>query len=194
VYGRQLPKPASTTERQDTLDSIYGEQRIVKDPSHPNEIGYRFYHFSDVNSALRRSMWQSIPYPEDFKTFEDLAIAKRILDAGWKIVYEPMAPVYHSHHYNATQLFKRYFDIGYTLKQLGIWEASGTRSSLFRGLGQLLSKQVSRSKGGASNELLTSLSRSMAKSAGLLLGLNERFLPLALKRHLSSYQIYDTLS
>lgn len=194
VYGRQLPKPASTTERQDTFDSIYGEERIVKDPTLRNEIGYRFYHFSDVNSALRRSMWESIPYPEEFKTFEDLAIAKRILDAGWKIVYEPEAPVFHSHHYSVEQLLKRYFDIGHTLRQLGIWDASGTRSSLLRGLGQLLSKQVNRSKGGASSGLLTSLSQSLAKSAGLLLGLNERFLPLALKRHLSSYRVYDTMS
>ena len=195
VYGRQLPKSASTTERQDTFDSIYGEQRIVKDPALRNEIGYRFYHFSDVNSALRRCMWERIPYPEDFKTFEDLAIAKRILDAGWKIVYEPEAPVFHSHHYSAKQLFKRYFDIGHTLRQLGIWEASGTRSSLLRGLGQLLSKQVNRTKSGSVGpELMVSLKQNFAKSAGLLLGLNERFLPLALKRHLSSYRVYDTTS
>jgi rhamnosyltransferase len=195
AYGRQLPNPVSTLERQDTYDTIYGDQRIVKDPAHRNELGYRFYHFSDVNSALRRSMWESIPYPEDFKTFEDLAIAKRILDAGWKIVYEPNAPVFHSHHYTAKQLLKRYFDIGHTLKQLGIWEASGTRSSMLRGLGQLLSKQVNRSKGGgARSGLKTALSQNLAKSAGLLLGLNECFLPLALKRHLSSYRVYDTTS
>ena len=192
VYGRQLPKSASTTERHDTYDAIYGEQRIVKDPANRNEIGFRFYHFSDVNSALRRSMWESIPYPENFKTFEDLAIAKSILDAGWKIVYEPKAPVFHSHHYTAKQLLKRYFDIGHTLKALGIWEESGTRSSLLRGLGSLLSKQVSRRKSaGAPDTLLTSLGRSLAKSTGMLLGLNERFLPLALKRHLSSYRVYD---
>jgi rhamnosyltransferase len=195
VYGRQFPKPASTMERHDTFDAIYGEERIVKDPAHQNGIGFRFYHFSDVNSALRRSMWESIPYPEDFKTFEDLAIAKRILDAGWKIVYEPKAPVFHSHHYTAKQLLKRYFDIGHTLRQLGIWEESGTRSSLLRSLGQLLSKQINRSKGGGtSNGLKTAMSQSFAKSVGLLLGLNERFLPLSLKRHLSSYRVYDTTS
>jgi rhamnosyltransferase len=192
AYGRQYPKPASTLERHDTFDAIYGDQRIVKDPAHRNGIGFRFYHFSDVNSALRRSMWESIPYPEDFKTFEDLAIAKRILDAGWKIVYEPNAPVYHSHHYTATQLLKRYFDIGHTLRALGIWEASGTRSSLLRGFGQLVSKQISRQKRGASNGMQTTMSQNLAKSAGLFLGLHERFLPLSLKRYLSSYRIYDT--
>jgi rhamnosyltransferase len=195
VYGRQLPKPGPNMERLDTYDIIYGEERIVKDPAQRNQIGYRFYHFSDVNSALRRSMWESIHYPENFKIFEDLAIAKLILDAGWKIVYEPKATVFHSHHYSSKQLLKRYFDIGHTLKQLGIWEASGTRSSLLRGLGQLLSKQIGRSKGGGvRGGLLASLSQNLAKSAGMLLGLNERFLPLALKRHLSSYRLYDTTS
>lgn len=192
VYGRQLPKPGSPTERHDTYDRIYGDQKIVKDPAHRNEMGYRFYHFSDVNSALRRSTWEKIPFPEDFKTFEDLAIAKRILDAGWKIVYEPNAPVFHSHHYTSTQLVKRYFDIGYTLKQLGIWEASGTRSSLLQDLGHLLSKQLGRRKEAVSvRRTPAAVGQSLAKSVGLLLGLNQRFLPLPLKRRLSSYRVYD---
>src|SRR6266550_4387008 len=36
VYGRQFPRPGSTTERCDTLDTVYGAQRIVKDPAHRN--------------------------------------------------------------------------------------------------------------------------------------------------------------
>ena len=91
VYGRQLPKPGSSLEREDALDALYGEQRIVKDPAHRNGLGYRFYHFSDVNAAIRRSVWEAARFPEDLKVFEDMGIAKRILDAGWKIVYEPEA-------------------------------------------------------------------------------------------------------
>jgi len=192
VYGRQLPKPGSTMERCDTFDTVYGDKRIVKDPAHRNGLGYRFYHFSDVNSALRRSVWEAAPYPEDLKMFEDLAIAKRILDAGWKIVYEPEAPVFHSHHYSATQLFKRYFDIGYTLKELEIWDAPGTRSSMLQDFRKLLGKQFARArKNGASDQTHTVVGQSFAKSAGLLLGLNQRFLPLALKRYLSSYGAFE---
>jgi len=193
VYGRQLPKPASRIERQVTFDTIYGEQRIVKDPACRAGSGYKFYHFSDVNSALRRNMWELIQYPESFKVFEDLAIAKRILDAGWKIVYEPEALVFHSHHFTPKQLFKRYYDIGYTLKRLGIWKESGTRSSLLRDFGHLLRKQLSLSTSGdLHNGPKMAMSQNLAKSAGLLLGINESFLPLGLKRNLSSYRIYDT--
>src|ERR1700733_2634156 len=192
VYGRQLPKPGSTMERSDTLDTVYGDQRIVKDPAHRNGLGYRFYHFSDVNNAFRLSGWDVAPYPDDLKMFEDLAIAKRILDAGWKIVYEPEAPVFHSHHYSAAQLFKRYFDIGYTLKELKIWDASGTRSSLFRDFRKLLVRQFSRvQKNGTGHRAHAAVGQSFAKSAGLLLGLNQRFLPLALKRRLSSYGAFE---
>ena len=99
AYGRQLPRPGSTIERHATFDTVYGDRRLVKDPAHRNGLGYRFYHFSDVNSAIRRSVWKNYPYPENLKMFEDLAMAKQILDAGWKIVYEPNAPVFHSHHY-----------------------------------------------------------------------------------------------
>jgi rhamnosyltransferase len=192
AYGRQLPKPGSTEERRDTFDTVYSDERIVKDPAHRNGLGYRYYHFSDVNSALRRSVWQALPYPEDLKMFEDLAIAKRILDAGWKIVYEPQAPVYHSHQYSAKQLFKRYFDIGYTLKELKIWDAPGTRSSLVRDFRRLVTKQLSRTRNRGSNgREHAAVGQSFAKSAGFMLGLNQRFLPLALKRRLSSYGAFE---
>jgi rhamnosyltransferase len=192
VYGRQLPKPGSTLERSDTFDTVYGEQRIVKDPAHRCEMGYRFYHFSDVNSAIRRGVWETIPYPEDLKMFEDLAIAKRMLDAGWKIVYEPEAPVFHSHHYGAAQLFKRYFDIGYTLKQLRIWDAPGTRSSMLRDFGKILQKQITRvNDGRARHGVPATMGQSLAKSAGLLLGLSHRFVPLTVKRNLSSYRAFE---
>jgi rhamnosyltransferase len=192
VYGRQLPKPGSTMERCDTFDTVYGDQRIVKDPAHRNGMGYRFYHFSDVNSAIRRSVWERMPYPEDLKMFEDLAIAKWMLDAGWKIVYEPEAPVFHSHHYGAAQLFKRYFDIGYSLKQLKIWDVPGTRSSMLRDFRKILRKQITRvSDGGTRHQLPATVGQSLAKSAGLMLGLCHRFVPLTVKRNLSSYRAFE---
>ena len=192
VYGRQLPKPGSTMERCDTFDRVYGEQRIVKDPAHRNGLGYRFYHFSDANNAIRRSVWEANPYPEGLKMYEDLAIAKRILDARWKIIYEPQAPVFHCHDYNAKQLFKRYFDIGYAFKELRIWDAPGTRSTLFRDFRRLLSRQFTRaSKDARGSRSRVSIAQSFAKPAGLLVGLNQRFLPLALKRHLSFYRAFD---
>src|ERR1700676_2974293 len=63
AYGRQFPKPESSIERGDALGTLYGDEKIVKDPAHRNGMGYRFYHFSDVNSAIRRSVWEKTRFP-----------------------------------------------------------------------------------------------------------------------------------
>src|ERR1051325_8721944 len=65
VYGRQLPKPGSSREREDVLAAVYGQTRIIKDPSRPNGSGLRFYHFSDVNCAIRHSVWSRVRFPEE---------------------------------------------------------------------------------------------------------------------------------
>jgi rhamnosyltransferase len=192
VYGRQLPKAGCFGERKDTFDVIYGAQRVVKDPAHRNGLGYRFYHFSDVNAAIRRSVWQQTRFPEDLKVFEDLGIAKRMLDGGWKIVYEPEAAVFHSHNHSIVGLFKRYFDIGYTLKRLKIWDAPGTKKSLLRDVWTLLKKKARHSaQNDAKPATGSGIRQDIAKSLGLLLGLNQDWLPLAMKRRLSAFNVFD---
>lgn len=191
AYGRQLPRHGSTLERQETLDAVYGGERVVKDPSRGQECGFRYYHFSSVNSAIRREVWQATRFPDDLKVYEDLGISKRILDAGWKIVYEPRAVVYHSHNHTTVELFKRYFDGGVIWKRLGLWN-SRTRSSMLREAGRLLREKLSRSGGNGAGRIGgASIREDLAKSAGMFLGLHERHLPLALKRRLSAHQLFE---
>jgi rhamnosyltransferase len=191
VYGRQIPKPGSCVERQDTLDIVYGAHKIVKDPAHRNGLGYRFYHFSDANGAIRRSVWEATRFPEDLKVFEDMGIAKRILDSGWKIVYEPEAAVFHSHDHSTMGLFKRYFDIGYTLKRLKIWEAPGTRKSLWRDGWKMLKKKLHPGEAGMKRFPRRGIKQDVAKSFGLFLGINQSCIPHVVKRHLSAYRIFE---
>jgi len=191
IYGRQSPKAGSSLERRDVLDTIYGEKKVVKDPARRNGMGYRFYHFSDVNAALRRSVWERVRFPEDMKVFEDLGIAKRILDGGWKIVYEPKAAVFHSHTHSTIELLKRYFDIGYTLRLLKIWDAPETRRSLVRDGWKLLEAKVRRIRDQETRSLARNgIGQDLAKSLGMFLGLNQNCLPLALKRRLSGFRVF----
>jgi rhamnosyltransferase len=191
VYGRQLPNVGSSLERQDALDTVYGDQRMVKDPAHRNSLGYRFFHFSDVNAAIRRSVWESVRFPEELQVFEDLGIAKRILDGGWKIIYEPRSAVFHSHIHTTVGLFKRYFDIGYTLKVLKIWDAPGARQSLLRDIWKLF-KSKARCVGNKKAKRMAGegFGQEIAKSLGFFLGLNQSLLPVALKRRLSAFRIF----
>lgn len=192
VYGRQCPRPGSSLERRQALDAVYGEVRVVKDPACRNGLGYRFYHFSDANAAIRRDVWEKTQFPEDLKVFEDLGIAKRILDSGWKIVYEPKAAVIHSHDHNTLGLLKRYFDIGYTLKLLKIWDAPGTRKSLLRDAFRMLKEKARHSRSDFPwRSVRKSLTQDFAKSLGMFLGLNQNCLPLALKRRLSAFRVFE---
>jgi rhamnosyltransferase len=189
VYGRHVPKAGSTLEREDTLDAVYGEQRLVKDPGRGQEMGYRYFHFSTVNAAIRKHIWEQTRFPEDVKCFEDLGIAKRILDWGGKIVYEPRAAVYHSHNRSGSGLFKRYFDAGVIWRQLGIWNEQ-TRKSMLQDMGGLLRKKLRRMRENGTGQPGASMRQDVAKAAGLLLGLNERYIPLAVKRRLSAIRLY----
>ena len=191
VYGRHMPKAGSTLERRDALGAVYGKERVVKDPALGQQSGYRYYHFSTVNAAIRKSVWERAPFPEELKCFEDLGIAKRILDGGGKIVYEPRAAVLHSHNHTAPGLFKRYFDAGVIWRQLGIWNEQ-TRKSMLADMGRLLRKKLARLGEKADRQPVSeSMGQDVAKAAGLLLGLNERYLPLAVKRRLSAIGLYE---
>jgi rhamnosyltransferase len=142
-----------------------------------------------VNAAIRRSVWETARFPENLKVFEDLGIAKRMLDSGWKIVYEPEAAVFHSHNHGTLGLFRRYFDIGYTLKLLKIWDAPGTRSSVRRDAWRMLKTKL-RSVGDPDRRVGEGLKPHIVKSFGLFLGLNQDYLPLTVKRHLSAYRVF----
>ena len=191
AYGRQLPKQGSTPERREVLDAVYGGERVEKDPRRAQECGFRYYHFSSVNSSIRKEVWQATRFPDDLKVFEDLGISKRILDAGWKIVYEPRAIVYHSHNHTTIGLFKRYFDGGVIWRRLGLWN-SRTRSSMLKEAGRLLRKKLGRSGGNtAGGTGSASIRQDLARSLGMFLGLHERYLPVALKRRLSAYRLFE---
>ena len=187
VYGRQVPKQGSTHERREVLTSMYGNERLVKEPATQEKLGYRYYHFSDANAAMRREVWEATRFPEDLKVFEDLGIAKRILDRGWKIVYEPQASVIHSHNHSTVQLFKRYFDIGYTFRKLEIWNVR-TGRSMIKEVKKLATQKLRRN--GKRSAAAGSIKNDIAKSAGFWLGVHERYLPVALKRLLSAHQLF----
>jgi polysaccharide biosynthesis protein PslC len=191
VYGRQLPKSDSGLERRSAFAVMYGDARIVKMPMDGVGLGHKYYHFSNANSAIRRSVWEATRFPEDLKVFEDVGIAKRILDSGWSIVYEPEAAVYHSHDFPLTILFRRYFDIGVVYQGLGIWN-NRSRASLWRdGWRGFRAKLSSLLRQGPRKGLGSSILKDAGKYAAIQLGRNEKLLPRAVKKKLSLYGLFD---
>jgi rhamnosyltransferase len=191
VYGRQLPKAVSGSERRSTFVAMYGEVKIVKVPMDGAAHGHKYYHFSNANSAIRRNVWEATRFPEDLKVFEDVGIAKRILDSGWSIVYEPEAAVYHSHDFPLSTLFKRYFDIGVVYQRLGIWSDSSRASLWGDGWKAFKGKLFLLISGERSQDSGSFLIQDVGKYVAIKLGHNERFLPRAVKRKLSLYNLFD---
>jgi len=83
------------------------------------EEGYRHVmsYFSDNNSCLKREVWEKYPY-DDVDFAEDQIWMRKMIELGYKKVYCPHAPVYHSHNYKLTSYFGRYFDQYRSLYQL----------------------------------------------------------------------------
>ena len=72
------------------------------------DLGWRqlLHFYSDNNSAMRRDVWNDMPYPEvDYG--EDQIWARNIIEAGFSKIYAPTAVVYHSHDLDAESTYKR---------------------------------------------------------------------------------------
>lgn len=88
VYGRQQPLPYSSTSDKRDLITIFGlDKKIqIKDP---------FFH--NANSAFKKSTWKKIPFDEKTTNIEDRIWGKKIISNGLRIIYEPLASVFHWH-------------------------------------------------------------------------------------------------
>lgn len=88
VYGRQKPMSYSSDMDKRDLITIFGPERRVQRKD-------SFFH--NANSAIRRSLWDAVPFSETVTNVEDRVWAKEILARNHCLVYEPEAAVYHYH-------------------------------------------------------------------------------------------------
>jgi glycosyltransferase involved in cell wall biosynthesis len=91
VYGRQEPLPDTNSLDKRDLLTVFGQERRVQEKD---------YFFHNANSMIRRAVWEQIPFDEEIAGVEDRDWARRVLDEGGRIVYEPYAAVYHWHGIN----------------------------------------------------------------------------------------------
>ncbi len=117
-FGKHLPYPGCNfMDKRDiegmfegfgNTNTIYkneDEERYEKDAGYRSILAF----FSDNNSCIRRSVWEKYPYPEvDFS--EDQIWMRSMIEKGYSKVYCPYGAVYHSHNYDTSTYFKRYYD------------------------------------------------------------------------------------
>lgn len=88
VYGRQLPVSFTNAVDKRDLLIVFGQDRRVQ---------VKDYFFHNANSMLRRDVWERFPFDEQVTNIEDRVWGKAVIEAGYRIVYDPEATVYHHH-------------------------------------------------------------------------------------------------
>jgi glycosyltransferase involved in cell wall biosynthesis len=190
VYGRQVPHPDATPPERFFLDFLYGPEAREQLAGRAEALSMRTTLFSNVNSAVRRELWERYPFADDLVFAEDQDWARRVLLAGHRIRYEPEAVVRHSHAYTIRTAFKRFYDSG----------ASAERGYLAGGrpAGRVLLQEAARygrdelrwlSSSGQLRWVPYTAAYELAKFAGLQLGTHHRRLPSWLKGRLSGVAV-----
>ena len=99
AYGRQ----------QTPTDGRFSEQRLLARWFPPSSVACQRDPFcNNANAAIRRSLWERIPYDERLTGLEDIDWAKKALGAGHVLSYVAEAPVVHVHHEAFVQVVNRY--------------------------------------------------------------------------------------
>lgn len=116
-FGRQLAPPGLDPVHQFFLEHTYPPRAFRHAPTQPGTAtSIQRIFFSNVNSAIKKAVWASCPFPPDLIMSEDQAFARAALAAGHTLIYDPEAAVIHGHRYSLAQLFRRQFDSGYSLR------------------------------------------------------------------------------
>lgn len=91
VYARQLPtKSSSPIDKRDLIRTFGPEKRIQTKDS--------FFH--NANSMVDKEIWEQYPFNEEVTNIEDQIWASEVINAGYKLVYDPEAAVFHYHGIN----------------------------------------------------------------------------------------------
>ena len=88
VYGRQLPTSFTNPLDKRDLLTVFGQDRRLQ---------VKDYFFHNANSMLRRDVWDQYPFDDVVTNVEDRVWGKAVTEAGFHIVYDPDAAVYHHH-------------------------------------------------------------------------------------------------
>ncbi|MBV9580250.1 MAG: glycosyltransferase family 2 protein [Chloroflexi bacterium] len=168
TYARQIPRSNADPLMRFFLERTYGPQPAWRRLSGSTAVSIDDIFFSNVSSAIRRSVWQQHPFRDDIVMSEDQYWAYDVLTHGYDVVYVPDAQVYHSHNYTLPTLFNRNWQSGASLRGL----IADSRSAIARrGAGYVLDQARFLVRDGRMNWVPYMLVYEATKAAGFSLGM-----------------------
>jgi rhamnosyltransferase len=117
-YAQQIPRSDADPLIRFFLARTYSSRPVRRRVAHNSAVRIDEIFFSNVSSAIRRDVWQKHPFRDRLIMSEDQYWAYDVLRAGFDVVYEPAAQVYHSHNYSLRTLYRRNRDSGASLRGL----------------------------------------------------------------------------
>ena len=191
VYGRQIPRPGSGALTRVLVNSLAtaslerreqfagGTEQYRELPPRKRR---RFAAFDNVSSCLRRSVWEKLPF-EKTNFGEDIRWGKRVVEAGYKTVYEPRSAVFHSHERGAMYDLRRHYVDQRVLLELFGFELVPNLVRLFLAilrssahLYRLLRQDEEVVEGGVLRSMLLALKYAVPAQVGNYLGARSRLL------------------
>lgn len=120
-------------------------EKYIRECNYPNEsrivskddierLGLMTFFFSDAASAINKEVFVKLQGYDGKNLIisEDMYIAHKIINSGYKIKYCGDSEVIHSHNFTLKQLYKRYYDTGVFFKKNSYLKKYGTNQSGFR--------------------------------------------------------------
>lgn len=116
AFSRQICDNNSI-ERYTRINNYPEKSRVVSKKD-IDKLGITTFFFSDAASAVNTKVYKELKGYDnkDLLTNEDMYFAYKLINSGYRIMYNAEAKVIHSHDYKFKELFKRYFDQGVFLK------------------------------------------------------------------------------
>ena len=116
VFSRQVPReggnPILKRYMTQEWEQCGGPKKAIKEITDRADYERRkgwYTAFGNTSSAVRREVFGKVSFrAADFA--EDKLWAQDVLEAGYKIVYEPASKVIHSHDYSLVEQFRQSFD------------------------------------------------------------------------------------
>ena len=189
VYGRQLPSEEVGVIEHYTRQFNYPDNDSVKSKEDLERLGIKTYFCSNVCAAYKNEIYRNLGGFVTKTIFnEDMIMASKIIDAGYKIAYASGAKVIHAHKYTYRQQLTRNFDMAVSQRQYReIFERVKSESEGIKLVKQTAKYLLSCGKGYLLFDLVL---QSGFKLIGYKLGLKYEKLPMWLVKKCSMNKAY----
>lgn len=114
--GRQLPKADARRFEQLVRAFNYTDVSYVRSKVDVSKLGIKTYFATDVCAAYRRSQYLELGGFGKTNMSEDMLMAAKAINAGYKVAYAADAEVYHSHNLTLKEQYRRNYAIGVFLE------------------------------------------------------------------------------